>query len=65
MEKNNDNRLEMRSEKVRQLLGTIPPALVRWGIAIIFVIVTVLLAVALCVPYPYGGGESIAAHIFS
>jgi len=55
----------MRSEKVRQLLGTIPPALVRWGIAIIFVIVTVLLAVALCVPYPYGGGESIAAHIFS
>lgn len=58
-----DDGAEMRSEKVRELLGEIPPSLARWGIAII-VIVTVALAAAVCLlPYPYSGGETILEHL--
>lgn len=38
--------IELRSEKVRNLLGEIPPALVRWGTVIIVAIFLVLLLVA-------------------
>lgn len=52
-------RIELRSEKVRNIIGEIPPSLVRWGIVVIAVVVVILLLAVLCVPYPYGGGESI------
>lgn len=55
--------IELRSEKVRNIIGEIPPVLVRWGIAIIVVIFAILLAVVLCVKYPYGHGETILQHI--
>ena len=29
-----DKRIELRSEKVRRIIGTIPPALVRWNITV-------------------------------
>lgn len=65
MEKENSHtNIELRSEKVRNIIGEIPPALVRWGIAIIVVIFVILLAIVLCIKYPYGNGETILQHFF-
>ena len=50
---------ELRSEKVRNLLGEIPPSLVRWGTVIIVAIFLVLLLVVCFMPYPHSLGESI------
>lgn len=58
------NRIELRSEKIRHIIGTIPSALVRWSIAIIAIILLVLVSVVCFVPYPYGKGETIILHIF-
>lgn len=64
---NNDKKTlfenELRSKKVRNLLGEIPPALVRWGTVIIVAIFLALLLVVCFVPYPYSNGESILQHI--
>ena len=56
--------IELRSEKVRNLLGEIPPALVRWGTVIIVAIFLTLLLVVCFVPYPHSQGESIFQHLF-
>jgi hypothetical protein len=56
------NNIELRSEKVRNLLGEIPPALVRWGTVIIMAIFLTLLLVICFMPYPYSNGESILQH---
>lgn len=58
-----EEEIELRSEKVRNLLGNIPPALVRWGTFIIVAIVLALLLVVCLAPYPYSQGESILQHI--
>lgn len=58
-----NNEIELRSEKVRNLLGEIPPALVRWGTVIIVAIFLALLLVVCFMPYPYSNGESILQHI--
>jgi len=60
---NTHSRIELRSEKVRRIIGEIPPALVRWGIAIIVIVFAILLAVVLCVRFPYGHGETILEHV--
>ena len=57
------NDIELHSEKVRNLLGEIPPALVRWGSVIIVAIFLVLLLVLCFVPYPHSKGESILQHL--
>ena len=57
------DKIELRSEKVRNLLGEIPPSLVRWGTAIIIAIFLVLLLVVCFMPYPHSQGESILQHI--
>ncbi|MDE6009114.1 MAG: hypothetical protein K2G90_07900 [Muribaculaceae bacterium] len=62
-EKNTRDNIELRSEKVRQLIGEIPPSLVGWGIAIIAIIFIALIAAACLLPYPYSNGESILLHI--
>lgn len=59
----NENQMELRSEKVRNLLGDIPPSLVRWGTVIIVAIFLALLLVMCFVPYPHSQGESILQHI--
>lgn len=60
--KTSHDKIELRSEKVRQLIGEIPPSLVRCGIVII-AIVFIALAVAFCLlPYPYSNGETILTH---
>ena len=55
MESSNNNhyKIEIRSEKVRKLIGEIPPALVRWGTAIIALIFIALLVSVCFLPYPY------------
>jgi hypothetical protein len=53
---------ELRSKKVRQLIGEIPPSLVRWGIAIIAIVFIALIAAVCLLPYPYSNGESILRH---
>ena len=42
--------IELRSEKVRNLLGEIPPALVRWETVIIIAIFLILLLVVCFMP---------------
>lgn len=67
METNKDyssDRIELRSEKVRNIIGTIPTALVRWGFAITIIILVILMLVVFLVPYPYGAGETIFQHLF-
>lgn len=55
-------RIELRSEKVRKLIGEIPPSLVRWGTAIIAIVFIALLTAVCLLPYPYSHGESILQH---
>ena len=66
MDTNNNalDKIELRSEKVRKLLGEIPQTLVCWGMVIMLVIFIALLAVVCLLPYPYSNGESIIEHIF-
>jgi len=45
-------KIELRSEKVRRIIGEIPPSIVRYGIFAITIIVTALLAGAYFIPYP-------------
>lgn len=57
-----DNQVELHSEKVRDILGDIPSSLVRWGVAVLVIIVVGLLLALFCVPYRYGEGETIMEH---
>ncbi len=59
---NTHEKIELRSEKVRKLIGEIPPSLVRWGTAIIVIVFIALLAAVCLLPYPYSNGESILRH---
>lgn len=59
---NTHEKIELRSEKVRKLIGDIPPSLVRWGTAIIVIVFIALLAAVCLLPYPYSNGESILRH---
>jgi hypothetical protein len=59
----NQNKIELRSEKVRKLIGDIPSSLVIWGTAIIAIILFTLLTVICLLPYPYSDGETIIEHL--
>lgn len=61
--KKSSEEIELRSEKVRNLLGEIPSSLIRWGIVIIVSVFLILLLVVCFVPYPYSNGESILQYI--
>lgn len=63
MEMENNCDIELRSEKVRSILGDIPQSLVMWGTGIIIFIFLTLLIVVCFVPYPHSEGESIMRHI--
>ena len=54
-----DNKIELRSEKVRHIIGEIPSGIVRYGITIITIVLLVLLVGAYFIPYP----ETISARI--
>ena len=38
------NRIELRSEKVRNIIGQMPPFLIRWGNTVLLIIFILLLA---------------------
>lgn len=59
------DRIELRSEKVRKLMGEIPPSLIRWGTAVIVIVFLALLTAVCLLPYPYSDGESILRHILT
>ncbi len=63
--KNANDNMELRSEKVRGLLGEIPPSLVRWGTVITVGLFMILLTVACFVPYPHSRGECILQHLLT
>lgn len=50
--------IELRSEKTRHLIGTMPPWIIQYGTAILFALTIILLAASYYIPYP----ESIAAQ---
>lgn len=52
-------KIELRSEKVRNIIGQVPPALVRSGIGIVFALVVMLLLAAYLIPYP----ETVTADV--
>lgn len=59
------DKIELRSEKVRNLLGEKPAGAARWGTAIIVLIFALFIATLLFIEFPYGNGESILRHIFT
>ena len=54
-----DDKIELRSEKVRYIIGEIPSKIVRYGITIITIVILGLLAGAYFIPYP----ETISAKV--
>lgn len=54
-----DDKIELRSEKVRHIIGEIPSKIVRYGITIITIVILGLLAGAYFIPYP----ETISAKV--
>ena len=54
-----DSKIELRSEKVRHIIGEIPSRIVRYGITIITIVILGLLVGAYFIPYP----ETISARI--
>ena len=54
-----DDKIELRSEKVRTIIGEIPSRVVRYGIIVITIVISGLLAAAYFIPYP----ETIDAKI--
>ena len=54
-----DSKIELRSEKVRHIIGEIPSGIVRYGITIITIVILGLLVGAYFIPYP----ETISAKV--
>ena len=54
-----DDKIELRSEKVRHIIGEIPLKIVRYGITIITIVILGLLGGAYFIPYP----ETISAKV--
>ena len=60
---NIDKMSDLRSLKVRYLVGNIPSTLVYCGIITLIVISIALIATIMLLPFPYSDGESIFEHI--
>jgi hypothetical protein len=60
----NDMKIELRSEKVRNIIGEVPPKLVRISISIIILILVVMIVAMFTIHYPSSGGKTIARLIF-
>lgn len=57
--------MELRSEKVRNLIGKIPPRLAWWNAAIIIFIFIVLFLIVFFIPFPHGNGKTILQHLLN
>lgn len=51
MDNNLDRNIELRSEKVRNVIGQIPPVLLRYGTMIICIALVVMILLAAVIPY--------------
>lgn len=60
----NNDKIELRSEKVRKIIGVVPPVFVRWGTLIIFIVFLIILFAITTLPYPNSGNETIFNHLF-
>lgn len=63
MSNEKNNQIELHSEKVRNIIGEVPLALVRWGIMVIILMFILLIVVFIFFPYPYGNGDTIIEHM--
>lgn len=62
-DRSSHERIELRSEKVRKILGEVPNGLVRRGTVIISIIFIMLIGAICFLKYPHGNGETIIEHI--
>lgn len=58
----NQDNIELRSEKIRHIIGRIPPALIRSGIGVISGIIFLLILAAFFIPYPETVEASVQAE---
>ena len=49
---NEEEKIELRSEEFQEVLGSVPPWILRWGITILAVVVLVLLIGSAVIKYP-------------
>lgn len=56
-------KIELRSEKVRRIVGEMPRSLHRWSVAILILITAILILVLWLVPFPYTDKESLLSHL--
>lgn len=52
MEKNKIDEIELRSEKVRNIIGAVPPSLIRCGITIVILFFVLVVVATYYIPYP-------------
>lgn len=45
-------KIELRSEKVRKIIGQIPPRLIRMGIGVLSIIIALMIVASYYIPYP-------------
>ncbi|MCL2650907.1 MAG: HlyD family efflux transporter periplasmic adaptor subunit [Candidatus Azobacteroides sp.] len=49
---NEEDKIELRSEEFQEVLGTVPPWILRWGITILAVVIVILLIGSAVIKYP-------------
>lgn len=64
MEISTQDKIGLRSEKVRNIINIKPPVFIQYGTIVITIVFILLLTIVLCMPYPYGKGENIIKHLF-
>ncbi len=64
--KDGAGKIELRSEKVQQLVNEVPQQLVRWNMVVILIILVLLIIALVYIPFPYGEEEeTILRHIMN
>ncbi len=58
-----DAKIELRSEKVRKIVGEMPRALYWWSIGILILIMVIIALILCTMPFPISDGESILTSV--
>jgi len=48
----NEDKIELRSEEFQEVLGSVPPWILRWGITVLAIVIVILLIYSAIVKYP-------------
>jgi hypothetical protein len=59
-----NNKIELRSEKVRRIIGEVPPRLMWISMLLIIVILVALIVAIFTIHYPTSSGKTIGKLIF-